>query len=624
MAENPYNTGPKFPPITPNLQRVLQYVVDDIVERLGFVGALIATLEEGKALPVRAFTVDFNPKLLNQLESSLGVSLLGPQSVVFLEDSKYKKNISVTAIQSFKKEAEKYVISNELYDLLRPIIRKGPSDLAQRMVGIKQIIAMPFILDGEPVGNLIAAKRSDFTPQDIDFLTVYSRQAAISLQSQQHLVETRALERIILALQASMTNETQVLELMADALVQRLGYAGTMVATLEPDNSLPVRAFAKDFDSSLLDYLEEKLGISPISPRSVVYLDDPAYQDNLSVKAVKGLNGVPEKYLVSSSLHDLFRPIVSRPLSNLAQRLVGIRQVIAVPFFLDGVVVGNLFAATRKPQFSEQDITILIAFGQQAAVGIRNARLYQKAEERRQIAQMFARMAFSAAASVHALRNHIGAFQTFIGLVRMFPKMSTERFGQILNSTDELKQRLNESAHLLENMHRPWQLTVDELTDVNACLGWAIAEVFPETRLKGRHAEVLTHDGIKIHLQLTDNLLQIMTVPDMLTEAFRVLIKNGLEALRESDRKQPTLWISSQREENARLGIYIRDNGVGIKTADLAKIFEMGWSSKKGEGMGFGLFWTKDYIEGLGGSIKVKSALNEGTTFSLSLPSGNQ
>jgi GAF domain-containing protein len=360
--------------------------------------------------------------------------------------------------------------------------------MAQHLLGIKQLIAMPFVLDDEPVGNLIAAKRSEFTDEDIDFLTIYSRQAAISLQSQRHLAETNALERIILTLQVSMTDETHVLQLIVDAVVQTLGYAGAMVATMESDNSLPVRAFAKDFDSSMLDYLVDKLGISPVSPRSVVYLDDEMYADNLSVRAVQGSEGLPEKYLVSNSLYDLFRPIVNRPLSNLAQRLVGIKQVVAVPFFLDGEVVGNLFIATRQPHFSARDISILIAFGQQAAVGIRNARLYRKAEERRQIAQMFARMAFSASASVHALRNHIGSFRTFISLVRRFPQVSAERFSRIIESTGELIQRLDESAHLLENMHMPWQQSVDELTDVNACLGWAIAEIFPR---------LISRDGIR-------------------------------------------------------------------------------------------------------------------------------
>jgi sensor histidine kinase regulating citrate/malate metabolism len=53
-------------------------------------------------------------------------------------------------------------------------------------------------------------------------------------------------------------------------------------------------------------------------------------------------------------------------------------------------------------------------------------------------------------------------------------------------------------------------------------------------------------------------------------------------------------------------------------------VFELGWSSKKGEGMGFGLFWTRDYIEGLGGSIEVESTYKSGTTFSLTLPLGSK
>ena len=58
----------------------------------------------------------------------------------------------------------------------------------------------------------------------------------------------------------------------------------------------------------------------------------------------------------------------------------------------------------------------------------------------------------------------------------------------------------------------------------------------------------------------------------------------------------------------------------GIDPQHLSQIFDLGWSTKKGEGMGFGLFWTKDYIEGLGGRIAVESARKQGTTFIIHLP----
>ena len=43
-----------------------------------------------------------------------------------------------------------------------------------------------------------------------------------------------------------MTSETEVLQAIVDAVVEELGYADAMVATLENGNALPVRAFAVD------------------------------------------------------------------------------------------------------------------------------------------------------------------------------------------------------------------------------------------------------------------------------------------------------------------------------------------------------------------------------------------
>ncbi len=65
--------------------------------------------------------------------------------------------------------------------------------------------------------------------------------------------------------------------------------------------------------------------------------------------------------------------------------------------------------------------------------------------------------------------------------------------------------------------------------------------------------------------------------------------------------------------------ITIDDHGTGIPLENLDRIFEMNYTTKK-SGLGFGLFWTKDYIEGLGGSINVESYLGKGTKFTIYLP----
>ncbi len=607
-----------FPPISPELQTVLQHIVDDVVANLGCVGAIVATLEPDNSLPVRAYSVGFASSLLNQLEDQVGgISLVGPEAVAYLDDPKFKDNLSVRAIQSEQGRPE-IIISNKLYDLFRPVVNKSLSDLVQRLIGINQVAAVPFFIRDEVVGNLFAATRDEFSIRDIKFLTAFGNQAASALQSQRRLLKIQALERIILALQTNIADETQILQTVVDAVVQKLGYVGAMVAPLEADNTLPVRAYSVDFASDLLQHLEKRMGVGLIGPQSVSYLDDERFKDNLSVRAIKGTNGKPE-ILVSDSLYDLFRPVVDKPLSDLAQQLTGIKQVIAVPFFLEDEVLGNLFVASRKPSFSDREKEVLITLGQQAAVGIRNARLYRRAEEQRQISQMFGRMAFSATAYIHSLRNHIGVSLNYLQLIEMMSQFPPEQHPKLLQSAPKVIEHLNEAVDILDTLHEPWRHLSDVPTDVNDCLVLALGKVLPDTRHSAEQADTATPSGLVVHKSLSEDLPLLKTSPDMLTEAFRVLIKNAVEAIEERG-NQGELWIESRLDDKATIEVSIRDNGLGIKPEHLNRIFDLGWSAKEGEGMGFGLFWTKDYIEGLKGSIRVESVWQEGTTFYIHLP----
>jgi signal transduction histidine kinase len=360
------------------------------------------------------------------------------------------------------------------------------------------------------------------------------------------------------------------------------------------------------------------LGVSFIGSRSVAYLDDQRYQENLSVRAVRGVDGRPQKIVTSDSLYDLFRPVVNRPLSLLAQKLTGINQVVAVPFFLEDEVVGNLFVASRRSKFSEREKEVLITFAQQAAVGIRNARLYRKAEERRQMAQIFGKMAFSAAAYVHALRNHVGVVRSYLQLMEIGDQLPPEKRLELQKSSPEALIRLNEAIGILDNLHEPWRQTPDAPANVNECLILAIRKVFSRFVLNMNQNEINTGIGVIIYKSLSDQLPLIKTSPDMLTEAFRVVVKNALEALRK-DAPDNKLWLESRWDAAGTIQVVIRDNGIGIKAENSSKIFEMGWSTKKGQGMGFGLFWTRDYIQGLDGNITVESSWGKGTTFIINL-----
>jgi signal transduction histidine kinase len=610
------------PTISPNLQTTLQLMVGNLVDALRCVGAIVTVLGADNTLSVQAYSINVSASFIAQLSDRFDRELLGPKMAIKLDDNRFKNNLGVRAIQGQDEQPARFLASNSLHDVFRPKIKQNLADLAQELAGIEQVIAVPFYQQNEVVGCLFAASGREFSLQDINYLTAFSHQATTAIQTQQRLVEIQALERVILSVQASITDETQTLQTIVDAVVKRLGYAGAIVATLEPDHALPVRAYCIDIPSKILQNLEDKAGLGLLSPGAVVYIDDEKFKDNLAFRAMRGGNGRPEKFVVSDRLYDLFRPIVGKEISNLAQKLVGIQQVIAVPFFLEDEVVGNIFVATRRSHFTNRETELLAMFGQQAAVSIRNARLYKKAEERRQIAQMFAKMAFGATANIHALRNHIGAFQAYVRLIELTSELSDQERIDLLNTGPNILNQLNQAADILDNLHRPWRQAPDAPTDVNTCLTWAIRKVFSRITINADQPETDTGEGVIIHRQYAETLPFVHTSPDMLIEAFRVIVKNAVEAIQESDSGR-NLWVESRVLNRKAISITIRDDGIGIEPHNLNKIFEIGWSSKAGQGMGFGLFWAKDYIEGLNGAIKAQSTRGEGTTFKIVLPASS-
>ncbi|MCP4419288.1 MAG: hypothetical protein GY805_21955, partial [Chloroflexi bacterium] len=164
----------------------------------------------------------------------------------------------------------------------------------------------------EVVGAIMVLTQDSFTERDIDFLEAFGNLAAAAVQNNYRLTAMESLERVIFGLQSRMTDEILVLQSVVDAVVKELGYQGAMVATLENGNALPVRAYAIDDTPQILAHLERKAGMSLLGSNSIVHLNDPRYEKNLSVRAVKGIDGRPQKFLTSSHVYDLLRPFITK------------------------------------------------------------------------------------------------------------------------------------------------------------------------------------------------------------------------------------------------------------------------------------------------------------------------
>lgn len=100
----------------------------------------------------------------------------------------------------------------------------------------------------------------------------------------------------------------------------------------------------------------------------------------------------------------------------------------------------------------------------------------------------------------------------------------------------------------------------------------------------------------------------------MIEQVIINLIKNAIQAFDEQPTRQ--IELTGYTNEKGRTIISVKDNGSGIDSEALEKIFIPFYSTKK-TGSGIGLSLSKQIMRQHEGNITVKSELGKGTEFLL-------
>jgi signal transduction histidine kinase len=189
-----------------------------------------------------------------------------------------------------------------------------------------------------------------------------------------------------------------------------------------------------------------------------------------------------------------------------------------------------------------------------------------------------------------------------------------------------IKEQSHEDKELLENIDYILEAVERCGTITRQLLGFArkFDVSIQKVNLKEVISDVLNfhnkeaeYRNIKVHVDVPEDNLEIKTDRGKLQQILLNLVNNAFQAVENGG------WLDIHASYNGpdKVGITISDNGCGMPQECLPKIFEPFFTTKeRGVGTGLGLTITYGLVKKLNGNISVESKEDEGTIFTITLP----
>jgi signal transduction histidine kinase len=233
----------------------------------------------------------------------------------------------------------------------------------------------------------------------------------------------------------------------------------------------------------------------------------------------------------------------------------------------------------------------------------------------------------------HEIQNPLNFVNNFsevsVELIReMVDEVEKGNAGEAKAIADDLVQNLEKINHhgkradaIVKGMlqHSRSSSAVKEPTDINA-----LADEYLRLSYHGLRAKDKSFNAT-LKTDFDETIGTINIIPQDIGRAILNLITNAFYVVDEKKKSgienyEPTVSVSTKKE-NGRVEISVTDNGNGIPSKVLDKIFQPFFTTKPtGQGTGLGLSLSYDIIKAHGGELKVETKEKEGTTFTVQLP----
>ena len=148
-----------------------------------------------------------------------------------------------------------------------------------------------------------------------------------------------------------------------------------------------------------------------------------------------------------------------------------------------------------------------------------------------------------------------------------------------------------------------------------------LKEIVNESIKKNKN--ILIQEKAKINIHDLDE--EVNTDSKWIVFILNQIIQNSCKYRKKEENLEIEIYAKQGKE---KINLYIKDNGIGIKNGEIAKVFEKGFTGTNGrtsnkKSTGIGLYLCKKLCEKLGIAIELNSIQEKGTEIQLTFPKGS-
>ncbi len=558
---------------TLNLQRVLEFIVDAAVRLLGLALARVWEVEEASG------------DLVMQ-------ACAGDSDLIPYPRSRFRSGEGMVG----KALQQKETISIHLP-------AEDPRYLQREWADAKGIMAaagIPLLIGNHALGVLSAIRRLDkpFTPEELQLLTSFANHAAIAMQN------------------ARLFQETQI---RAEKLRILAGVSRTVTATLDPQQVFDMIIQAS---SDLLDASVATLWT--LEGEELILGAGRGLHSDLRVhrrfRLGEGMVGWVAEHMEPVVIPEFAEdPRVKNREWAMAE---GFHGFAGAPLVVERRCVGVLTVLRTSPEpFDAEEIALLAAFADQAALALENAKLYEqvkrhaqelehKVEDRTRALkeaqdelvkkERLAVLGQLAGGVGHELRNPLGVIKNSVYYLKLRLQDADEKEQRHLTIMEReigIANKITTDLLDFSRIKEPSRMS----TDLN--------ELVQETL-----AQYPVEPEIELRTELDPHLPSVTIDKDQIRQVFLNMIMNAVQAMPQGGH----LTVNTSVERGFAL-VSFTDTGCGIPKENLGNIFQPLFTTKA-KGLGLGLAVSKSLLNANKGEIAVESQVGRGTTFRVKFP----